>query len=101
MYTEKEFKKKVKEWLLEEKLNPMGCWSIQKDLQSNNSVCISVEFSDKLIIDKDDNKEINIPLSSSSLAVIDDDEHLKKAVLELYHRVYEQQNKSFKIVFGE
>lgn len=101
MYTEKEFKRKVKEWLLEEKLNPIGCWSIQEDSQSNNSVCISVEISDELIINKDDNKEINIPLSSSSPAVIDDDEHLKKAVLVLYHSVLDQLNKSFKIVFGE
>ena len=61
MYTEKEFKKKVKEWLLEEKLNPIGCWSIQEDSQSNNSVCISVEISDELIINKDDKfKELNI-----------------------------------------
>ena len=101
MYTEKEFKKKVKEWLLEEKLNPIGCWSIQEDSQSNNSVCISVEISDELIINKDDNKEINIPLSSSSPAVIDDDEHLKKAVLELYHRVFEQFGQSLIGVFGK
>ena len=101
MYTEKEFKRKVKERLMEEKLNPIGCWSIQEDSQSNNSVCISVEISDELIINKDDNKEINIPLSSSSPAVIDDDEHLKKAVLVLYHSVLDQLNKSFKIVFGE
>ncbi len=97
MYTEKEFKKKVKEWLLEEKLNPMGCWSIQKDSQSNNSVCISVTLN--LIIDNSDDN-ITIPQLSSSSIVIDDDKLLKKEVIELYHRILDQLNKSFKMIFG-
>lgn len=101
MYTEKEFKKKVNEWLKEENLPIIGHWSIENDMQSNNSVCISVEIPYKLIINKDDNKEINIPSSSSSSAVIDDDEHLKNAVLELYHRVFEHFDQSLIGVFGK
>ena len=102
MYSEEKFNEKVKEWLLEENLPFRGHWSIDEDMQSNNSVCISVEISsDKLIINKDDDNVINIPVYSGSSTVIDDDEHLKKAVLELYHGVFEQFGQSFIGVFGK
>ncbi|MBR5983641.1 MAG: hypothetical protein IK025_07990 [Bacteroidales bacterium] len=101
MYTQEEFIKKVKEWLKEEDLPFRGQWDIERDVQSNNSVCISVAISsDKLIINKDDNEGINIPSYSSSSTVIDDDEHLKKEVIVLYHSVFDLFDNSLIGVLG-
>lgn len=96
MYTQEVFRNKVKEWLLGEKLNPVGNWSIEKDPLSINSVCISVELP-ITIGSRDEKVETS---NSANSNTIDDEKKIKETVLELYFSVCGSIDNTIKEAFG-